>query len=41
MIQVIDLLPGDYARIADLTLERDFDVYRRFWREPFCRVPLS
>jgi uncharacterized protein len=55
VIQVIDLLPGDYARIADLTLvtiserldlaeiltlDSDFDVYRRFRREPFCRVPL-
>jgi predicted nucleic acid-binding protein len=62
-IQVMDLLPEDYARIADLpgdfadltlvalserlnlaeilTLDSDFDVYRRFRREPFCRVPLS
>jgi len=24
-----------------LTLDSDFDVYRRFRREPFCRVPLS
>ena len=69
-IQVMDLLPEDYARIAELnnryadlpgdfadltpvalserlnlaeilTLDSDFDVYRRFRREPFCRVPLS
>jgi predicted nucleic acid-binding protein len=54
-IQVMDLLPEDYARIADLTpvalserlnlaeiltLDSDFDVVRRFRREPFCRVPL-
>jgi predicted nucleic acid-binding protein len=62
-IQVMDLLPEDHARIADLpgdfadltpvalsewlslaeilTLDSDFDIYRRFRREPFCRVPLS
>ena len=69
-IQVMDLLPEDYALIAELndryadlpgdfadltlvalserlnlaeilTLDSDFDVYRRFRREPFCRVPLS
>ena len=69
-IAVIDLLPEDYARIAELneryadlpgdfadltlvtiserldlaeilSLDSDFDVYRRFRREPFCRVPLG
>jgi predicted nucleic acid-binding protein len=69
-LQVVDLLPEDYSRIAELntryadlpgdfadltlvtiserleiaeilTLDSDFDVYRRFRREPFCRVPLS
>lgn len=69
-IQVMDLLPEDYARIAELnnryadlpgdfadltlvalserlnlaeilTLDSDFDVVRRFRREPFCRVSLS
>ena len=62
-IQVMDLPPEDYARIADLpggfvdltlvtiserldlavilTLDSDFDVYRRFRREPFCRVSLG
>ena len=62
-IQVMDLLPEGYARIADLpgdfadltlvalserlnlaeilTPDSDFDIYRRFRREPFCRVPLS
>lgn len=69
-IQVIDLLPDDYGRIAELnaryadlpgdfadlallilserldiaeilTLDSDFDVYRRFRRAPFCRVPLG
>ena len=69
-IQVVDLLPEDYVRIAELndryadlpgdfadltlvtiserldlpeilTLDSDFDVYRRFRREPFCRVTLS
>ena len=53
-IQAINLVPEDYARIAelnqryadlpgdfaDLTLERDFDVYRSFRREPFRRVAL-
>jgi predicted nucleic acid-binding protein len=67
---VIDLLPEDYARIAELneryadlpgdfadltlvtiserldvaeilSLDSDFDVYRRFRREPFCRVQLG
>jgi uncharacterized protein len=69
-IAVIDLLPEDYARIAELneryadlpgdfadltlvtiserldvaeilSLDSDFAVYRRFRREPFCRVPLG
>jgi len=69
-LQVVDLLPEDYSRIAELntryadlpgdfadltlvtiserleiaeilTLDSDFDVYRRFRREPFCRIPLS
>lgn len=69
-IQVVDLLPEDYSRIAELnsryadlpgdfadltlvalserleiaeilSLDGDFDVYRRFRREPFCRVPLG
>ena len=69
-IQVMDLLPEDYSRIAELNaryaelpgdfadlalitlserldvaeilaLDSDFDVYRRFRREPFCRVPLG
>jgi predicted nucleic acid-binding protein len=69
-LQVVDLLPEEYSRIAELntsyadlpgdfadltlvtiserleiteilTLDSDFDVYRRFRREPFCRVPLS
>ena len=68
-INSINLLPEDYARIAELnqlhadlpgdfadlalvtlserldiaeilSLERDFDVYRRFRREPFRRVRL-
>ena len=68
-INAINLLPEDYARIAELnqlhadlpgdfadlalvtlserldiaeilSLERDFDVYRRFRREPFRRVRL-
>ncbi|MBM5801929.1 MAG: VapC toxin family PIN domain ribonuclease [Cyanobacteria bacterium K_DeepCast_35m_m2_023] len=30
-------LPADVAEI--LTLDSDFDVDRRFRREPFCRVP--
>ena len=69
-IEVINLLPEDFARIAalntrdadlpgdfaDLTmvalserldvaeilsLDSDFDIYRRFRREPFKRVPLG
>jgi predicted nucleic acid-binding protein len=69
-IQVMDLLPEDYARMAELneryadlpgdfadltlvalserlnlaeilTIDSDFDVYRRFRSEPFCRVSLS
>ena len=68
-IEVINLLPEDYARIAELnaryadlpgdfadltlvtlserldvaeilTLDSDFDVYRRFRKQPFRRVPL-
>ena len=68
-IEVINLLPEDYARVAELnaryadlpgdfadltlvtlserldvaeilTLDSDFDVYRRFRKQPFCRVPL-
>lgn len=68
-IQVVDLLPDDYGRIAELnaryadlpgdcadlilvtlserldiaeilTLDSDFDVYRRFRCQPFSRVPL-
>ena len=68
-INAIDLLPGDYARIAELnaryadlpgdfadltlvtlserldideilSLDSDFDVYRRFRREPFRLVSL-
>ena len=48
-IEAINLLPEDYTRIAELNqpyadlpgdLERDFDVYRRFRRQPFCRVAL-
>ncbi len=68
-INAINLLPEDYARIAELnqryadlpgdfadltlvtlserldiaeilSLDSDFDVYRRFRREPFRRVPL-
>ena len=46
-------LPGDFADltvvclserldIAEiLTLDSDFDVYRRFRRQPFCRIPLG
>ena len=30
-------LPGDVAEI--LSLDSDFALYRRFRREPFCRVP--
>ena len=70
VIEVIDLRPEDYARIAELnaryadlpgdfadltlvalserlqiaeilTLDDDFDVYRRFRREPFIRVSLG
>ena len=69
-IQVLDLVPDDYGRIAELnaryadlpgdfadlilvtlserlgiaeilTLDSDFDVYRRFRREPFSRVALG
>ncbi len=69
-IEVIDLRPEDYARIAELneryadlpgdfadltlvtlserlnvaeilSLDSDFDVYRRYRRQPFHRVPLS
>jgi predicted nucleic acid-binding protein len=68
-INAINLVPEDYARIAELnqrysdlpgdfadltlvtlserldiaeilSLDSDFDVYRRFRREPFCRVAL-
>ena len=46
-------LPGDFAEltvvclserldIAEiLTLDSDFDVYRRFRKQPFCRIPLG
>ena len=46
-------LPGDFADltlvslserldIAEiLTLDSDFDVYRRFRKKPFCRIPLG
>ncbi|MGB5136349.1 MAG: VapC toxin family PIN domain ribonuclease [Prochlorococcaceae cyanobacterium] len=69
-IEVINLLPEDYARVAELnardadlpadfadltlvaisarldvaeilTLDSDFDVYRRFRQQPFCRVPIG
>ena len=69
-IDAINLVPEDYARIAELnqryadlpgdfadltlvtlserldiadilSLDSDFDVYRRFRRQPFRRVPLS
>jgi len=69
-IEAINLLPEDYARIAELnqryadlpgdfadltlvtlserldvaeilSLDSDFDVYRRFRRQPFSRLPLS
>jgi uncharacterized protein len=69
-ITVINLLPEDYARIAELnaryadlpgdfadltlvtlaerldvdeilTLDSDFDIYRRFRKQPFCRVPVG
>ena len=69
-INAINLVPEDYARIAELnqryadlpgdfadltlvtlserldiadilSLDSDFDVYRRFRRQPFRRVPLS
>ncbi len=69
-IEAINLLPEDYARVAELngryadlpgdfadltlvclserldiaeilTLDSDFDVYRRFRRQPFCRIPLG
>jgi hypothetical protein len=39
--RLMDLLPEDYARIAELTLDSDSDVYRRFRREPCCRVSLD
>ena len=68
-LEAINLLPEDYARIAELnqryadlpgdfadltlvtlserldiaeilSLDSDFDVVRRFRREPFCRVAL-
>jgi predicted nucleic acid-binding protein len=29
----------DIAEI--LALDSDFDVYRRFRRQPFCRIPLG
>ena len=29
----------DIAEI--LTLDSDFDVYRRFRKQPFCRIPLG
>lgn len=46
-------LPGDFADLTLVTiserldvaeilsLDSDFDVYRRFRREPFCRVPIG
>jgi predicted nucleic acid-binding protein len=69
-IEVINLLPEDFARIAELnslyadlpgdfadltlvalserldvaeilSLDSDFDIYRRFRRDPFHRVPLG
>ena len=69
-IEAINLLPEDYARVAELngryadlpgdfadltlvslserldiaeilTLDSDFDVYRRFRKQPFCRIPLG
>ncbi|MCP9823526.1 type II toxin-antitoxin system VapC family toxin [Cyanobium sp. L1E-Cus] len=69
-IEAINLLPDDYARVAELngryadlpgdfadltlvslserldiaeilTLDSDFDVYRRFRKKPFCRIPLG
>ena len=69
-IESINLLPEDYARVAELngryadlpgdfadltlvslserldvaeilTLDNDFDVYRRFRKQPFCRIPLG
>ena len=69
-IEAINLLPEDYARVAELngryadlpgdfadltlvsiserldvaeilTLDSDFDVYRRFRKKPFCRIPLG
>ena len=68
-IEAINLLPEDYARVAELngryadlpgdfadltlvslserldiaeilTLDSDFDVYRRFRKQPFSRIPL-
>ena len=53
LIAALNPLPGDFAdltlvtlserlEIAEiLSLERDFDVYRRFRREPFRRVSLQ
>jgi hypothetical protein len=33
---------GGRLNLAEvLTRDGDFDVVWRFWREPFCRVPLS
>jgi uncharacterized protein len=69
-IEAINLLPEDYARVAELngryadlpgdfadlalvslserldvaeilTLDSDFDVYRRFRKQPFCRISLG
>jgi predicted nucleic acid-binding protein len=69
-IEAINLLPEDYARVAELngrypdlpgdfadltlvslserldiaeilTLDSDFDVYRRFRKQPFSRIPLG
>ena len=46
-------LPGDFADLTLVTLserldvaeilslDSDFDVYRRFLREPFCCVPIG
>ena len=54
-IEATNLLPEDYACVADLTLvfhserldvaeiltlDSDFDVYRRFRKQPFRRIPL-
>lgn len=45
-LEAINLLPEDYARVAELNeryadLPGDFDVYRRFRREPFQRLRLG